>query len=78
MNPLAIIAILLIIARYLRESGAPGCERVGRKIEEDLAEVGHAVGQGCEYAWLGCVGLMLLVLLVGLLCRGCDWIAGRP
>jgi len=64
MNPLGIWALLHLLGRYLRATGEPGCGRAGEQVEEDLAEVEEAVGQGCTCAWIGCWGA---VITMGLL-----------
>ena len=68
MSVLGIVVALIIVARYLQESGEPGAERVGRKLEEDLTELGDAVGTGCSYVWIGFwLILLLLMVILGIL-----------
>ena len=78
MNPLGLLALFWLIARYLRESGDPSCERAGERLERDLSETWDCTGQASGYLWAGCLALMILFVLLPALGRGCGLLLGRP
>ena len=64
MNPLGFLAIFWLIARYLKESGDPSCERVGERMEsdvEDLVSGAWGLVEGCGTALI--VGMLAFAAL---------------
>ena len=72
------LRVFRLIARYLRASGDPGCEKAGEQIESDLGAIWDWIDQAFGYVWLGCLGLLILFVILLVLCRGCELLTGRP
>ena len=76
MNPLGVLALIYLIARYLKESGDPSCERVGERMEQDVEDLLSGAWRLVEGCVLGACLLAIAIGVVAMVVRVVGWVLG--